>query len=244
METENKPWEDLSYEEKNHELFLRQKALLDEFLEHGAISQAQHDKSLHDLIERMAGEDHNPANLLMKLLSQIESVATESGIYQFGYVDLDRLKYSDDVRKICEGNSCRNYGRSWACPPAVGTLEECRARMEQYRKMLLFTKKYDVESSFDFEAMAEGLQDFQRTVDTFHHGLEPVLSGFLLLSNEGCARCAKCTYPDEPCRFPNLLHHSLEGYGFVVNELAAEAGIKYNNGPNTVTFFGALVFNP
>ena len=56
METENKPWEDLTYEEKNHELFLRQKALLDEFLEHGAISQAQHDKSLHDLTEKMAGE--------------------------------------------------------------------------------------------------------------------------------------------------------------------------------------------
>ena len=56
METEHKQWEELTYEEKNHELFLRQKALLDEFLEHGAISQAQHDKSLHDLIEKMAGE--------------------------------------------------------------------------------------------------------------------------------------------------------------------------------------------
>ena len=56
METENKPWEELSYEEKNHELFLRQKAMLDEFLEHGAISQAQHDKRLHDLIEKMEGE--------------------------------------------------------------------------------------------------------------------------------------------------------------------------------------------
>ncbi len=56
METENKPWEELTYEEKNHELFLRQKALLDEFMEHGAISQAQHDKSLHDLMEKMAGE--------------------------------------------------------------------------------------------------------------------------------------------------------------------------------------------
>ena len=56
METENKPWKELSYEEKNHELFLRQKALLDEFLGHGAISQAQHDKSLHDLTEKMAGE--------------------------------------------------------------------------------------------------------------------------------------------------------------------------------------------
>lgn len=56
METENKPWEELSYEEKNHELFLRQKALLDEFLEHGAISQEQHDKSLHDLTKKMSGE--------------------------------------------------------------------------------------------------------------------------------------------------------------------------------------------
>ena len=56
MESENRQWEGLTYEEKNHELFLRQKALLDEFLEHGAISQAQHDKRLHDLTEKMAGE--------------------------------------------------------------------------------------------------------------------------------------------------------------------------------------------
>ena len=46
-------WEKLTYKEKNHQLFLREKALLDGFLERGAISQAQHDKSLHDLIEKM-----------------------------------------------------------------------------------------------------------------------------------------------------------------------------------------------
>lgn len=53
MEVENNDWTALSYEEKNHPLFLRQKALLDAFLEHGAITQAQHDKSLHDLVEKM-----------------------------------------------------------------------------------------------------------------------------------------------------------------------------------------------
>ena len=53
METENKNWSDLSYEEKNHQLFLKQKDLLDSFLVRGAISKAQHDKSLHDLIEKM-----------------------------------------------------------------------------------------------------------------------------------------------------------------------------------------------
>ena len=50
---ENKEWSSLTYEEKNRLLFLRQKKTLDMFLERGAISQAQHDKSLHDLIEKM-----------------------------------------------------------------------------------------------------------------------------------------------------------------------------------------------
>lgn len=49
----NSQWQNLSYEEKNHQLYLSQKALLHMFLEHGAISQAQHDKSLHDLREKM-----------------------------------------------------------------------------------------------------------------------------------------------------------------------------------------------
>ena len=46
------PWQALSYEEKNHLLYLRQKNLLDLFLERGAITQAQHDKSLRDLREK------------------------------------------------------------------------------------------------------------------------------------------------------------------------------------------------
>lgn len=50
---ENQNCDSLSYVEKNHQLYLKQKALLDQFLEKGAISQAQHDKSLHDLIEKM-----------------------------------------------------------------------------------------------------------------------------------------------------------------------------------------------
>ena len=56
MEVKNKEWTVLSYEEKNHQLFLRQKALLDQFLERGAITQAQHDKSLHDLTVKMGEE--------------------------------------------------------------------------------------------------------------------------------------------------------------------------------------------
>ena len=51
--TDNSTWQNLSYAEKNHQLFLNQKALLDSFLERGAITRAQHDKSLHDLRDKM-----------------------------------------------------------------------------------------------------------------------------------------------------------------------------------------------
>ncbi len=46
-------WETLSPEEKKVQLYLNQKKLLDTFLEHHAISQAQYDKSLGDLIYKM-----------------------------------------------------------------------------------------------------------------------------------------------------------------------------------------------
>ncbi len=40
-------------EEKNKQLYLKQKALLDQFLKTGAITQAQYEKSLGDLTEKM-----------------------------------------------------------------------------------------------------------------------------------------------------------------------------------------------
>ena len=41
------------HEEQKKELFRSQKQLLDTFLEHGAISRTQYDKSLGDLIVKM-----------------------------------------------------------------------------------------------------------------------------------------------------------------------------------------------
>lgn len=54
LRLENSAWESMSYAEKNRSLFLKQKETLDLFLERGAISKTQHDKSLHDLEVKMA----------------------------------------------------------------------------------------------------------------------------------------------------------------------------------------------
>ena len=53
MDRNTQEWESLTPEDKKKQLFLRQKKTLDLFLERNAISQAQYDKSLGDLIEKM-----------------------------------------------------------------------------------------------------------------------------------------------------------------------------------------------
>jgi len=173
----------------------------------------------------------------------VKELAAQCGFFETGTLATANLKYHPEVRALCEGNACRNYATSWACPPAVGTIEECAQRVGRFDKMLLFSQKYELEDSFDFESMTQGLLDFKQLVDRYQQKLAGVLPEFLLLSNEGCKRCRTCTYPDAPCRFPERLHHSLEGYGFIVSELAKAAGMHYNNGANTVTFFGALLFS-
>lgn len=50
-------WEEMTHEQKNHELYLRQKKMLSMFLERGAITHAQYDKSLHDLREKMGEQE-------------------------------------------------------------------------------------------------------------------------------------------------------------------------------------------
>mgnify|MGYP003457869519 FL=1 len=52
-------WSNLSPEEKNKQLFLKQKLTLDLFLERNAISKKQYDKSLGDLREKMGMQGVN-----------------------------------------------------------------------------------------------------------------------------------------------------------------------------------------
>ena len=53
MNPEKKEWAHLSPDEKKQQLSLNQKDTLDLFLERGAISKVQYDKSLGDLREKM-----------------------------------------------------------------------------------------------------------------------------------------------------------------------------------------------
>ncbi|MDR0362197.1 MAG: DUF2284 domain-containing protein [Planctomycetota bacterium] len=165
------------------------------------------------------------------------------GVHQHGIVRVEDIVFSEEVRKMCEANTCRKYGVTWACPPAVGTVDECKSRCFRLKNMLVFSGKYDLEDSYDFEAMMEGLASFKAMALRLEEALSPHIGAHFLLANEGCTNCEQCTYPDNPCRFPDKSPGSLEGYGIFVNELAASAGMNYINGANTVTYFGGLLFD-
>ena len=107
----------------------------------------------------------------MNIVTKIKEIAAKSNFLESGYIDVGNLKYYPEVRAICEDNMCRNYAASWACPPAIGTITECKERVGKYDKMLLFSQKYELEDSFDFEGMTEGLLDFKKRVDIFQQNI-------------------------------------------------------------------------
>ena len=55
----NPSWDSMTYEDKNRLLYERQKKMLAEFRDKHAISQAQYEKSLNDLTEKMGMKDQS-----------------------------------------------------------------------------------------------------------------------------------------------------------------------------------------
>ncbi len=67
---------------------------------------------------------------------------------------------------------------------------------------------------------------------------------YLELTAGGCNICKQCAkLHDEPCRFPEKAISSLEAYCMQVSQLAEVCGMKYINGKDTVTYFGAYLYN-
>lgn len=161
---------------------------------------------------------------------------------EWGTISSSALVFSEEVRDICKGNGCGKYNTGWYCPPAYGSVEECRAKCLSYEKVFVFTGVYELEDSYDFEGMMKAGKRFNRLCWDIRELLNRERVEHLLYANGGCADCKDCTYPDAPCRVPDKLILSLEGNGIYVNKLAESAGVNYINGKNTVTYFGAVFY--
>ena len=102
-----------------------------------------------------------------------------------------------------------------------------------------------MSSPFDIDGMKESKDKLRAITFTLRDRL--IADGAkdcLLLGAGGCGVCERCSKLDgEPCKAPHLAIPGLEAYGVNVSKLAAAAGMKYINGVNTVTYFGAILFN-
>jgi predicted metal-binding protein len=158
--------------------------------------------------------------------------------HETGTIETSGLVFSPALYKTCETNTCGNYNKCWSCPPAVGTLEEQREKILRWKYALVFTTKYDLEDSFDFEGMQEaGKIHGDLTMD-----MRKQFDAYPVYGAGGCRVCPTCSYP-EPCRFPNRAISAVEAAGINVTALSRIANLKYNNGPDTVTYFSMILFN-
>ena len=52
-------------------------------------------------------------------------------------IDPQILVAREDVRSMCADNRCGTYNKNWTCPPAIGSVGECQARLRQYPQGIL-----------------------------------------------------------------------------------------------------------
>ena len=180
----------------------------------------------------------------MDIRQEITEKAPSLGIYHCGFVSTAEINVSPMVRTMCEKNVCGAYGKTWACPPGVGDIDECLRRMRAFTTAFHFSTRHELEDSYDFEGMTDGKKAHEAIVPgVVAFFREKFGKDMMVLSTEVCRRCPKCTYPDAPCRFPDELTPSIESYGVEVNVLSQKSGIRYHNGKNTVTFHSCVFFN-
>ena len=167
------------------------------------------------------------------------------GAYKANVIETKAISLDRAFRDMCASNACGMYGKCWMCPPDVGEIDDLMSEVRQYDYALVYQTVTELEDSYDFEGMQEAkkqhykLSAALRTVFD-QQGIHTVLH----LGCGGCGVCDVCAKRSgEVCRFPHLALPSLEAYGVNVSKLAATASMKYINGQDTVTYFGAVLFS-
>lgn len=166
------------------------------------------------------------------------------GAWKAAVIPADRIVLSADFREICKSNACGNYGKCHMCPPDVGDIGELIRQVRSFPEAVLYQSVYTLEDSFDFEGMQDAGAAFNRASRLIQEKAKASLGRpFLHLAAGGCRGCDRCAKREDlPCREPDRALASLEAYGVDVYLTASNAGLRYTNGTNTITYFGMLLF--
>lgn len=172
----------------------------------------------------------------------LEEGLSELPLYTYAYLEPKELEFSDRIRWICE-HECPMYGKSWACPPGVGSVPECQKKCVSYDSCLMISTIAEVRDIADInetlstrgehEAITNQVLELMR-----QQGVDPYV-----LSTEACAVCERCAIMDgEPCRRPDRMHPCVESHGINLLTILDEQGLSFQYGENVVTWFSLLFY--
>ena len=175
-------------------------------------------------------------------LERLEQQLSELPLYAYFYIDPKSLEFSERIRWICE-HECPMYGKTWACPPAVGSVDSCKKKCLGYNNCLVIgtiTECDDIASMEqslatrpEHEAITNAVVEMFR-----EQGIAPYV-----LSTEACAVCERCAVLDgQPCRHPGRMHPCVESHGINLIPTLEENGLDFQYGGNIITWYSLLFF--
>ena len=172
----------------------------------------------------------------------LEAQLSELPLYIYDFIDPKELEFSDRIRWICQ-NECAMYGKSWACPPGVGSVESCKAKCLSYKNCLLVSSIVEVADIADMEETLATRPGHEALTEQVAQLLRDQGENPYILSTEACSICQRCAILDgQPCRFPEKMHPCVESHGINVVPVLEKLGLDFQFGCNVVTWISLLLF--
>lgn len=171
-----------------------------------------------------------------------EQQLSQLPLYSYAWIDPRQLEFNQRIRWICE-HECPMYGKTWACPPGVGTVEHCAGKCRSFDNCLMIATITEVEDIADIQqtlATRPEHEEITNQVGAFleEQGVKPYI-----LSTEACAICQRCAIEDgQPCRHPDKMHPCVESHGINIIPVLEEQGICFQYGENVVTWISLLFY--
>ena len=166
----------------------------------------------------------------------LEAQLSELPLYIYDFIDPKELEFSDRIRWICQ-NECAMYGKSWACPPGVGSVESCKAKCLSYKNCLLISSIVEVADIADMEETLATRPGHEALTEQVAQLLIDQGEKPYILSTEACSICQRCAILDgQPCRFPEKMHPCVESHGINVVPVLEKLGLDFQFGCNVVTW--------
>ena len=177
-------------------------------------------------------------------IEQAKAAAKDAGFKVAEPLDPENLVFRQDIRDMCAPDKCRNgYGKSWSCPPAAAPLDELSEKAKGFAKGVLVQTICRMEDPFDFESVMESAKEHGRHFVALADALREAGEHIFPMGAGSCRRCEKCTYPDQPCRFPDRMITSMEASGLFVSQVCKDNHLPYYYGENTVAYTSCILFH-